>query len=148
MMNIKPLWKNHLLYKRGKVELIPTAWVWRYRGSDISPMTHLNDGTPADLNILWKSICENGLRDPLIVRVGVRNKKFRLESGNHRIQLFYKNGIELVPVTIQVRDECGPHVADVTNDASHNFDAGGELLISKITSEYMKPSEVFKSLSK
>ena len=148
MINIKPFWKNHLLYKQGKVELVPTAWVWKYRGPDVSPMTHLNDGTPADLNILWKNLCESGLRDPLIMRVGLRNKKFRLESGNHRIQLFYKYGIKMVPVTVQVRDECGPHLDDVINDATHNFDGKDEFLIFEITSEYMKPSEVFKSLAK
>jgi len=82
------------------------------------------------------------------MRVGIKNKKMRLEAGNHRIQLFHKHGIDMIPVTVQVRDECGPHLGDVMTDASHNFDATDELLISAITTEYMKPSGVFKSLTK
>ncbi len=146
MINIEPTWENHPLYKQGKVELIPTAWVWKYRGVDVSPFTQLNDGTVVDLDALWENIKLKGLGDPLVMRVGLENKKFRLESGNHRIQVLYKNGIKMIPVTVQMRDECGPHLGDVMNDATHNFDAGDDFLVSKITEEYMRPSEVFKSL--
>ena len=82
----------------------------------------------------------------IIIAAGKVNKKFRLEAGNHRIQVLHQHGIKMIPVTVQVREECGPHLDDVMTDASHNFDAGDEFLISKITREYMKPSEVFKSL--
>ncbi|MEK7101708.1 MAG: hypothetical protein AAB882_00965 [Patescibacteria group bacterium] len=111
-------------------------------------MADLKDGTLVDLDGLWDNICEEGLHDPLIMRVGLENSKFRLEAGNHRIQVFHQHKIETVPLTVQVRNECGPHLGDVMTDASHNFDAGDEFLISKITEEYMKPSEIFKSLRK
>ena len=42
-------------------------------------------------SLIWKDICDNGLNDPFIMRIGLKNKKFRLEAGNHRIQVFYKN---------------------------------------------------------
>ena len=147
-MNIKPLWHDHELYKQGKIELVPTDWVWKFWGTDVTPMTDLMDGTPADLETLWQNILDEGLYDPFIMRVGLQNKKMRLEAGNHRIQMFHKHGIGMIPVTVQVRNECGPHLDDVMTDASHNFDASEELLISNITDEYMKPSKVFKSLSK
>ena len=130
--------------KQGVVELVPTDWAWKYRGVDVSPTTDLKDGTEVDLDGLWENILNEGLHDPLIVRVGIKNKKFRLESGNHRIQVFYNNRIELVPVTVQMREDCGPHVGDVMNDATHNFDVNDNLLVADITKEYMKPSEVFK----
>jgi len=148
MPEIKPLWKNHLLYGQGKIELVPTEWVWQYYGPDVSPLADLKDGTLVDLEGLWRNICDEGLHDPLIMRVGIQNKKFRLEAGNHRIQVFRAHGISEVPVTVQLRDECGPHVGDVMTDASHNFDAQDEVLVSTITEEYKKPSEVFKSLKK
>ena len=147
-MDIKPLWHDHKLYKQGKIELVPTDWVWKFWGTDVTPITKLIAGTPADMEALWKNILDEGLHDPLIMRVGVRNKKMRLEAGNHRIQMFHKYGVDMIPVTVQLRDECGPHLNDVMTDASHNFDASEELLISSITDEYIKPSEVFKSLSK
>ncbi len=148
MTKIKELWKEHPLYKQGVVELVPTAWVWNYWGRDVSPETDLMDGTIVSMDELWQDIKKNGLFEPLIMRVGLNNKKFRLEAGNHRIQVFHDNGIETIPLTVQVREECGPHLGDVMTDATHNFDAGDEILISQITKEYMKPSEVFRSLSK
>ena len=145
-MEIKELWKNHPLYTEGAIELIPISWVWDYWGRDVSPNADLMDGTIVSLDGLWQNIKDEGLYNPLIMRVGLKNKKFRLEAGNHRIQIFHEHGIKMIPVTVQVREECGPHLGDVMTDASHNFDAGNEFLISKITKEYMKPSDVFKSL--
>ena len=146
-MDIPELWKNHPLYKAGKIELVPTDWVWKYRGADVSPEADLMDGTIVSLDGLWENIASEGLHDPLIMRVGIRNKKFRLEAGNHRIQVFHEHGVPLIPVTVQVREECGPHVSDVMTDATHIFDAGDELLITEVSEEYMKPSEVFRSLA-
>lgn len=145
-MNIKETWKKHPLYTVGKIELIPTDWVWKYYGPDVSPDADLMDGTVVTLDELWENILEVGLCNPLIMRVGLANKKFRLEAGNHRIQLLHRHSVPMTPLTVQVRDECGPHLQDVMTDASHNFDAPEGFLISKITEEYMKPSEVFMDL--
>jgi hypothetical protein len=130
----------------GAIELVRTEWVWQFRGQDVSPQGDLIDGTIVTLDKLWVNLLKEGMYDPLIMRVGLANKKFRLEAGNHRIQLFYKHGIPLVPLTVQVKEVCAPHLEDAMNDGSHNFDAGEKFLISKITKEYMRPSEVFKSL--
>jgi len=145
-MVIKSRWKEHMLYKQGVIELVPTDWVWKYYGRDVSPEADLMDGTLVDLNTLWRNILEEGLHEPFIMRVGIQNKKMRLESGNHRIQLFHKHGIKMVPVTVQIKNECGPHLSDVMTDASYNFDARDELLVSTTDQEYRKPSEVFRSL--
>lgn len=145
-MHIKEIWREHPLYKQGKIEQIPTEWVWKYRGDDVSPEADLLDGTIVDMDALWENILEAGLYNPLIMRVGLKNKKFRLESGNHRIQVLRQHKILMVPVTVQVREECGPHLANVMTNASHNFDAPEGFLISVITEEYMNPKEVFKDL--
>jgi hypothetical protein len=145
-MQIKASWKSHPLWSAGKIELVPTEWVWKHYGSDVSPMANLMDGTPIDMDGLWENILEEGMHDPLIMRAGVKTKKMRLEAGNHRIQLLHKHGIGLTPVTVQLRDDCGPHLGDILTDASHNFDAAEELLVSNITEEYKKPSKVFRSL--
>lgn len=140
------MWKQHPLYAQGKIELIPTEWVWKYYGVDVSPDADLLDGTLISMEDLWENILEIGLYNPLVMRVGLHNKKFRLEAGNHRIQLFHKHGVSTIPVTVQVREECGPHLSDVMTDASHNFDAPEGFLVPKITDEYMAPSEVFADL--
>ena len=145
-MPLKEPWRQHPLFSAGVVELVPTSWVAQYWGSDVSPLTDDADGKPLPLETLWQDILSEGLHDPLIMRVGLKNKKFRLEAGNHRIQVLLKHGMREIPVTVQVREECGPHLSDVMTDASHNFDAGDEFLIDEVTQEYMKPSDVFRSL--
>lgn len=146
MMEINASWKEHPLYASGKIELVPTEWVWKYWGRDVSPEADLVDGTIVSLDELWQNILSEGLHHPLIMRVGITNKKFRLEAGNHRIQVLHEHGVHYLPLTVQLRDECGPHAGDVMTDATHNFDAGDELLVSNIHEEYMRPSEVFRSL--
>ncbi|MBI3632051.1 MAG: hypothetical protein HY225_01220 [Candidatus Vogelbacteria bacterium] len=138
-VQMKELWKGHLLFKQGKIELVPTKWVWHYWGKDV---------TPVDLDALWKGLLLEGMYEPLIMRVGLKNNKFRLESGNHRIQLFHKYGVPMIPVTVQIHDVCGPEEMDQLTDATYYFDAPEGFLITERTDEYMKPSEVFKSLSK
>ncbi len=147
MIEIKPLWKNHPLYKQDKIELVPTSWVWKYRGKDVLPTADLKDGSMVNIEKLWKNICEEGLYDPFVIRIGLKNKKFRLEAGNHRIQVFYKNKIPMIPVTVQVKEYCGPKAENLMTIATHNFDAKDEFLISEITDEYMRPTQIFKSLS-
>ena len=103
--------------------------MWRYWGPDVSPNADLMDGTIVTLDELWENILEVGLCNPLIMRVGIVNKKFRLEAGNHGIQMLHKHGIRMTPLTVQVRDECGPHLEDVMTDSSHNFDSPEGLII-------------------
>ena len=145
-MHVQESWRSHPLCVQGVVELVPTQWLWKYWGRDVSPKTELKDGTRVGLEELWDNIVLEGLHDPLIMRVGLQNKKFRLEAGNHRIQVLHEHGVTDVPVTVQIRDECGPHVSDVMTDASHNFDVGDDLLITSVSDEYLRPSEVFISL--
>ncbi len=145
MTPIKTLWKNHPLYVAGKIELIPTQWVYQYRGEDVSPQSTLVDGTIVPMDELWQNLCDEGMHDPLIMRVGIETRMMRLEAGNHRIQLFHQHNIPFVPLTVQLRNECGPHLEDTMNDGSHNFDARGELILTTIPSEYVAPSEAFRS---
>ena len=146
MTQIKEAWKEHPLYKQGKIGLVPTEWAWRYWGKDVTPEASLEDGTVVDLEVLWRDLLEEGMYEPLIMRVGLKNKKFRLESGNHRIQLFHKYGIPMIPVTVQVHEICGPLEKDQMTNATYYFDAPEGFLTTTKTDEYMKPSEVFKNI--
>lgn len=146
-MEIKEAWKEHPLYKQGKIELVPTEWVWKFWGRDVSPGASLEGGTPVDLDTLWADLLLEGMYEPFVMRVGLKNKKFRLESGNHRIQLFQQHCVPFVPVTVQVHEVCSPEEKDKMTDATYYFDAPDGFLISEKTDEYMKPSEVFRDLA-
>lgn len=145
-MEILEKWKNHPLSQKGLVELVPTDWLFTYRGADVTPETDLKDGSIVDMETLWKNMCAEGLHDPVIIRVGTENKKFRLESGNHRIQVFMKHGIDYIPATVQVQGQCGPDVESVMTNATHNFDFSEEDIFPNLEQGYMKPSAVFKNL--
>jgi hypothetical protein len=84
--------------------------------------------------------------EPLIVRVGLKNKKYRLETGNHRIQVMHAHNISHVPVAVQLQDECGPHAPNPGNISKQSFDVGDNVLITMTANEYMKPSAVFKDI--
>lgn len=137
-------WKEHPLAREGNVALLPTLWVYQYYGKDVSPEADLMDGTIVDMDGLWKNNLREGMANPLIIRVGLRDKKFRLESGNHRIQLFRAHGIPEVPVTIEVTNTCGPDRADVMTDATHNFDLPDGAILSGLTEGYTNPMKVFQ----
>ncbi len=145
-MPINPKWKTHPLTLAGHVELVPTTWLYQYRGTDVTPGVDLKDGTIVDMETLWKNIQQDGLHDPVIIRVGRENKKFRLEAGNHRIQVFMKYGVAHTPATVQVQDTCGPEVENIMTDASHNFNFTKDVDISSLKNGYLKPSQVFKDL--
>lgn len=133
-MEIRPTWKNNPLYAQGVIELVPTKWLWRYWGRDVSPV---------DFALLWKSIEDEGMYDPLIMRVGIQNKKFRLEAGNHRIQLLHEKGIMHAPLTVEVTEECGPHAQNCMTDATHNFDVTSDMILPDTAIGYVRPSSIF-----
>lgn len=141
---MKEPWRNHPLALEGKVELVSTAWLWKYRGADVSPQADLVDGSLVDLDGLWQDIVNNGMQNPMIIRVGTKNKKFRLEAGNHRVQVLYHNNVLFAPATVQITDECGPDAPNPLTDATQSFDYTNTLPDNLST--YMKPSEMFAEL--
>lgn len=145
-MNPIPKWKTHPLTLAGHVELVPTAWLYQYRGADVTPGTDLKDGSAVTMDQLWENILTEGLHDPVIIRVGKTNKKFRLESGNHRIQVLMKHGVPFTPAVVQVQELCGPQVENIMTDATHNFDFIDDISTEVLEVGYLKPTSVFKSL--
>lgn len=74
------------------IEYLPTAWL----NSIAAPVP-----TPTDMAELWRNLCTNGLRDPLVLGVG-KDNTLRLDAGNHRVKLFAKYGIKALPVIAKV----------------------------------------------
>lgn len=145
MINLKPTWKQHPLALAGHVEEVSTEWVYQYWGSDVSPHIEYEDGTGSFLPGLWDRIVEEGLKNPLIIRVGIESQTMRLEAGNHRIQVLREHGVEKVPVTIEIKAHCGPEAANPHTDATTVFPLPPEgILVTSLEHEYMAPSKVFR----
>lgn len=145
-MQVKEIWREHELCKQGYVELVPVDWVFKYRGTDVSTTADLKNGNLCSLDDLWNDIKENGLFDPLIVRMGRTSRTLRLEAGNHRIQVLKEHGIDKVPVTIEIRDACGPDAPEPYNEGTHNFALDGSVVLPETDVTYAKPSTIFPEL--
>lgn len=72
--------------------------------------TYIND---QEYSRLWDDLNTHGMKTPL--EITVSNSHARLDSGNHRIQLFNKHGIKKVPVTIKETK----HVIDTIGNGDH-----------------------------
>jgi hypothetical protein len=103
---------------------------YTYRGQDVTQETETKEG----------------LHDPVIIRVGKDNQKFRLEAGNHRIQVLYKHGVPFTPATVQVENWCGPDAQNVKNTGTHNFDFPYPDILIGVSNGYAKPSSIFEDL--
>ncbi len=145
-MHIIPKWKEHPLTKQGLVELVPTDWLYQYHGTDVTLLTEIKDGSVVTMEELWENIKREGLHDPVIIRIGIKNKKFRLEAGNHRIYVLHTYGILFTPATVQIQDWCGPDAENVMNTGTHNFDFLQPITLTEFAHGYTKPSTVFTEL--
>lgn len=145
-MKIAEKWKEHILTKMGVVDLVPTAWLYKIYGTDVSPLADLKDGTLVGLADLWDNLTTEGLYDPVIIRVGTKNKKYRLEAGNHRIQVLYEHRVEFTPAILEVQDECGPHVKNNQTDATHNFNLPDYIDCQHLKPGIYRPSLIFTEL--
>lgn len=147
-MSIEPKWRDHHWTKLGVVELVPTEWVHRFYGRDVSPKADLMDGALVELDELWADLQKNGLHEPLLFRVGVRDRQMRLEAGNHRIQVFHDHDVSYVPLAGQVRPTCGPEREDVWTDAQRVYDGTDHIAPGDDTDAgIIRPSRALASLT-
>lgn len=99
---------------RGLIAWAPTDWVVPLANPE--PLESTNtagaDGLPdrcVDLETLFQGMVENGMRDPLVLGIGL-NGHIRLETGNQRVRCFLKYRVELVPIVGYVNDTAVTHL--------------------------------------
>ena len=100
--------------------------------------------SPNDDLALMEDIMQNGVKDPVILGVGVYSRKVRLDTGNHKVYLAPRLGMTHLPVVARVSNYCVflPHNGD------HSYDCP---FITKsrqwIEEEYYcKPNEIIDIL--
>lgn len=106
MTSFPETWRDHEWTKAGQVALVPLAWVMRWRNPDAHGIGRNHQEQEVGLAEMWDDICRHGMRDPLVIRVGVETRTARLETGNHRVQVFCDHGVKLVPVVIELAPDC------------------------------------------
>ncbi len=69
-----------------------------------APKRHTNNlnGRTVNMSELWLEMLQQGMRDPLILRISAESKTIRLETGNQRVYLFKQRGITMIPTVLQI----------------------------------------------
>ena len=98
-MNIKlEPWRYHPWNDSQQVELISVDLLLNFCNPSPTTETDLYNGEVCDQEIVWENILEEGMYEPLMLRINPYLSEIRLESGNHRVRLAKKYGVTHLPV--------------------------------------------------
>tara|TARA_B100000700_G_scaffold331722_1_gene467529 strand:+ start:12447 stop:12920 length:474 start_codon:yes stop_codon:yes gene_type:complete len=104
MDNIKilnnELWKKHPWNVAKQIEQISTHFLLNIANKESTNYTDLLSGDIVHQNKVWYDIKNNGMQEPLLIRINPKTKEVRLESGNHRIKTAIKDNFTHLPCAI------------------------------------------------
>lgn len=89
----------------GKIEIVSLEWLLEMANPDPSETTDLGaerPGVVVSMADLAKDLKKRGLREPLVIAVGVSSGRARLEAGNHRIRVLMEQGFLHAPAVCWV----------------------------------------------
>lgn len=114
---------------------VSTLWLQRISNPIVDNKTDLGtwDDNPnlVGMEELYENMLSQGMRDPLIVGVGRITRRVRLETGNHRVNIFVSKGIMYVPAVAYIGDSAITHIDNGLHE--------GELM--KLNLPIVKPQE-------
>lgn len=84
-------------YPREYIQSLPVPMIAQWRSPTPSPNNDLE---------LIEDILANGIKEPIIIGVGVWSRRVRLDTGNHRIYLAPRLGISQLPCICRVWNYC------------------------------------------
>jgi hypothetical protein len=88
----------------GKIEIVSLEWLLEMANPDPSDDCDLGADKPGIVSWsdLAKDLKKRGLREPLVIAVGLATGRARLEAGNHRVRLFLEQGFLHAPAVCWV----------------------------------------------
>jgi hypothetical protein len=93
-------WTNHRLAKQGYVAEFPVELLDAIRYQDSTEYTDLPNGDIHHQNIIFDSIENDGMEEPLVIVISPTNMTIRLESGNHIIKVAIDRGYTHLPCSL------------------------------------------------
>jgi hypothetical protein len=120
------------------VESVPTDFLWSIRDDEVGSTTGDGRGNTWTMDELEADIEQNGFKEPLLITVGMQDRRIRLERGNHRIVVAKRLGLERVPAVCIVKRTC-----ELINGHRHRFRYHGFLNTESKVGKYSSPSSVF-----
>jgi len=123
-------------------ELVDLNFIWRFRNKDATDYTFVED-THVTMPELRNVLLEQGLRDPLILRISTNGQRgtIRLEEGNHRIQVLRVFNTH-VPLVIELADTAVGHIGNGTHLYSLDMTLVKDNIKDLPLGKYL-PSEIF-----
>lgn len=79
------------------IQKMHVSLLYPFRNTAYSPNNDLE---------LMEDIMQNGIKDPIVLGIGVWSRRIRLDTGNHRIYIAPKLGISHLPVIARVHNYC------------------------------------------
>jgi hypothetical protein len=123
---------------KNTIDLVPIEWLKKLPGNRLRQ-------TPEEVAALGQRIEKEGMDNPLIINVGAREKTAKLGEGNHRLAALEALGYTHIPARVSVGGSKGYGLIE---DGYGNYFDDLTEATEKFYSQELRPSEVFKSLSK
>jgi len=79
------------------IQKMHVSLLYPFRNTAYSPNNDLE---------LMEDIMQNGIKDPIVLGIGVWSRRIRLDTGNHRIYIAPNLGISHLPVIARVHNYC------------------------------------------
>lgn len=109
-------WRVHPWNASEQVEFVAVDFLLNFCNPSPTTETDLYTGETCDQEVVWKNIMEEGIHEPLMLRINPYDNEIRLESGNHRVRMAKKYNISHLPVASFITKRTvfhsgnGPHV--------------------------------------
>lgn len=88
-----------------RLEMVSLEWLLEMANpepSDTAPLESGRENERVSMADLVKDIKKRGLKEPLIIGVGIKTGRARLEAGNHRVRALMELGVLHAPATCWV----------------------------------------------
>ena len=118
MILSKTPWKSHPWNKSKQVELISVDFLLKYCNPSPTNETDLHTGEIVHQDVVWENIKEEGMHEPLMLRINPGSNEIRLESGNHRVRLAKRDKLLFLPVATFITNQTIFHLGNGTHTFS------------------------------
>lgn len=88
----KPYEKNGY-FQAGKVDLVPVHWLKKFQGNDLRI-------DRKELDKFGEGLKKDGLKEPVMISIGQRDRQVSVGEGNHRMNAFINMGMDYIPARV------------------------------------------------
>ncbi|MFF2532211.1 ParB N-terminal domain-containing protein [Brevibacillus sp. NPDC058079] len=91
-------WRINGYTKAGMVKELPISWVEQFIGKPILKTVQAKETLKEDIE-------RNGLKNPIVLLVGQKDRRLRIKTGHTRLAIYKEIGYDSIPVICEVVSE-------------------------------------------